>query len=265
MFPLGLAHLNAALRQAGHESIWVDRLVGADSLAETLNTSRPDFIGISLRNIDDVLIRKRETFFDELAALAAGIRRHTAAPIVLGGSGFSIFPQQLLELSGADFGITGEGEPGFLSLIDALKSGGDYRAIPGLVFRQNGSIIANPAAPGPLDRELADADRPAAITAHYLGTSGMLNVQTQRGCHFRCCYCTYPLIEGRRHRRRPPEAVAEEFEQLQRLGAKYVFIVDSIFNSSAAPRHRSLRSPPAAQREAVLGLLSPPPGPDARA
>ena len=58
-------------------------------------------------------------------------------------------------------------------------------------------------------------------------------MQTQRGCGLRCCYCTYPVIEGRRHRRRPPELVAEEFEQLQRLGAKYVFIVDSIFNSSA--------------------------------
>ena len=61
----------------------------------------------------------------------------------------------------------------------------------------------------------------------------MLNVQTQRGCGFRCGYCTYPLIEGRQHRRRPPEMVAEEFAQLQRLGARYVFIVDSVFNSSA--------------------------------
>ena len=105
--------------------------------------------------------------------------------------------------------------------------------IPGLVFRQNGKIVVNPPAPAPLDGEHADADRPDAITAHYLRTSGVLNVQTQRGCGFRCCYCTYPLIEGRRHRRRPPELVAEEFAQLQRLGARYVFIVDSVFNSSA--------------------------------
>ena len=63
----------------------------------------------------------------------------------------------------------------------------------------------------------------------------MLNIQTQRGCAFHCCYCTYPLLEGRAHRRRPAEAVAEEFEQLQTLGARYAFIVDSVFNSS--PRH----------------------------
>jgi radical SAM superfamily enzyme YgiQ (UPF0313 family) len=61
----------------------------------------------------------------------------------------------------------------------------------------------------------------------------MLNLQTQRGCSFRCCYCTYPLLEGRRRRRRPPELVADDFAQLRRLQARYVFIVDSVFNSSA--------------------------------
>jgi radical SAM superfamily enzyme YgiQ (UPF0313 family) len=107
--------------------------------------------------------------------------------------------------------------------------------IPGLVFRQDGKIVVNPPAPAPLDADHVEADRPAVITAHYLQAGGALNVQTQRGCAFRCSYCTYPLIEGRRHRYRPPELVAEEFAQIHRLGARYVFIVDSIFNSS--PRH----------------------------
>ena len=235
VFPLGLACLNAALRQAGHECVWLDRLADAACFDEKLKASQPDFVGISLRNIDDVLIRQRETFFDELAALGGNIRRHTDAPIILGGSGFSIFPRELLELAGADFGVAGEGEAGFLSLIEALKSGSDYRGIPGLVYRQDGKIKVNPAAANGCERELTEADRPAAIAAHYLETSGMLNLQTQRGCRFRCCYCTYPLIEGKRHRRRPPEVVAAEFERLQRQGARYVFVVDSLFNSS--PRH----------------------------
>jgi radical SAM superfamily enzyme YgiQ (UPF0313 family) len=63
----------------------------------------------------------------------------------------------------------------------------------------------------------------------------MLNVQTQRGCAQTCCYCTYPLIEGRRCRARPAEAVAEEMLELQATGARYAFIVDSVFNSS--PEH----------------------------
>jgi radical SAM superfamily enzyme YgiQ (UPF0313 family) len=232
VFPLGLAHLSAALRQAGHEIAWVDVLAGLESLEETLETRRPDFIGISLRNIDDVLIGKRETFFGGLASLGATLRRQTRSPIILGGSGFSIFPRQLLELTGADYGICGEGEAALVALLSALENGGGLADVPGLVYRQDGAMQVNAASAGALDAQLSEADRPASIAAHYLGTSGMLNVQTQRGCGFRCGYCTYPLIEGRRHRRRPPELVAAEFDQLQHLGARYVFIVDSVFNSS---------------------------------
>jgi radical SAM superfamily enzyme YgiQ (UPF0313 family) len=233
VFPLGLAHLNAALRQAGHEIVWLDVLADIGRFAEALRQFRPGFVGISLRNIDDVLIRKQETFFNDLASLSGVIRRELNCPIILGGSGFSIFPERLLELAGADFGIAGEGESAFPALIKALEKGGDHQGIPGLVFRQGDRIIANAPAPGFLERGLADADRPGPVTAYYLQNGGMLNLQTQRGCARRCCYCTYPLIEGRQHRRRPPEVVAAEFEQLQRCGARYVFVVDSVFNSSA--------------------------------
>jgi radical SAM superfamily enzyme YgiQ (UPF0313 family) len=232
VFPLGLAHLNAALRRAGHETRWIDCNVNGESLVETLASFRPGFVGISLRNIDDVLIRQRETYYDGLAPLRNNIRQHTDCPIILGGSGFSIFPKKLLELSQADFGICGAGDGSLVSLIAALENGVATNAIPGLVFRQSGRIVVNAANSGVPDLELSGADRPVPIADFYLRTGRMLNLQTQRGCAFKCCYCTYPLIEGRRHRRRPPELVAGEFEQLQRLGAKHAFIVDSVFNSS---------------------------------
>jgi radical SAM superfamily enzyme YgiQ (UPF0313 family) len=235
VFPLGLAYLNAALRQAGHQVDWLDCLADADHFEAAISGCQADYIGISLRNIDDVQIRKQEMFWDGLAELTARIRRHTHAPIILGGSGFSLFPQQLLQLTGADFGICGAGEIGMVSLIAALQQGGHYQDIPSLVYRQEGEIIVNPVAPSRPAQALIQADRPARIASHYLQSSGTLNLQTQRGCGFRCCYCTYPVIEGKQHIRRPPEMVADEFEQLQRLGARYVFITDSIFNSS--PRH----------------------------
>ena len=235
VFPLGLAHLNAALRQAGHSSLWLDSLAGTAGLEETLENYRPDFIGVSLRNVDDVLIRRRETFFTDAVTLGERIRRQTRSPLIAGGSGFSIFPEQLLELTGADYGVCGEGEESFVALIAAIEKGGDVSGIPGVVFRENGKVVVNPRAPSPFVGEVNGEDRPAAVTAAYLQANGTLNLQTQRGCGFRCCYCTYPVIEGKRHRRRPPETVAAELEQLQRLGARHVFMVDSIFNST--PHH----------------------------
>src|SRR5664280_3045494 len=101
VFPLGLAHINAALRTAGHETRWLDRLSNLDKLVETIREFKPDLVGIGLRNIDDVLIRQQEKFYDELAPHIATIRQHSRAPVVLGGSGFSIFPERLLDLTGA--------------------------------------------------------------------------------------------------------------------------------------------------------------------
>lgn len=232
VFPLGLAHINAALRQAGYVTRLLDFLANPQPLAEVLREWQPDFVGVSLRNIDNVLIRKQETFYDSLVTICGTVREVHRCPVILGGSGFSIYPRQLLDLSGAEFGIQGEGEASLIALLAALRTGGDPGDIPGLVYRRDGTIVANPPQWAPLPTPLAVEDRPAALASHYLKTGGMLNLQTQRGCRHTCGYCTYPLIEGRTHRRRPPEVVAEEMAQVQVLGAKYVFLVDSIFNSS---------------------------------
>jgi radical SAM superfamily enzyme YgiQ (UPF0313 family) len=233
VYPLGLAHLHAALERGGHTTRLLDLLADPQPLEPVLRDFQPDVVGISLRNIDDVIIRRQETFFDSPTDLCATVRRVRPCPVVLGGSGFSIYPAALLQRSGADFGIQGEGETSFVALLAALATGADYSNIPGLVYRRGPEIIANPQRAESLAGQRAVPARSAALAAHYVNASGTLNLQTQRGCQHTCCYCTYPLIEGRTHRRREPEAVADEVAHLQRLGAKYAFIVDSVFNSSA--------------------------------
>jgi len=66
---------------------------------------------------------------------------------------------------------------------------------------------------------------------YYLSRSHMFNIQTQRGCPFTCCYCTYPLIDGTRTRHRDPGDVAEELARAVAAGAHYFFFVDSVFNT----------------------------------
>lgn len=237
VFPLGLAMVDTALRQAGHQTRWLDCQPGTETLDQVLAEFSPDFIGFSLRNIDDVVFRRKETYFGALIELCQAARQKTHSPIILGGSGFSIFPEKLLDLSGADFGIVGEGESSLVSLIAALESKGDPTHVPGLVFRRNGCVARNPRQAMARDHAAGTPHRPARLVEYYLQASSMLNVQTQRGCSFDCCYCTYPMLEGKWQRRRPPEAIADEFEEMQRLGARYAFVVDSVFNSS--PTHVS--------------------------
>jgi radical SAM superfamily enzyme YgiQ (UPF0313 family) len=232
VFPLGLAHLDAALGKAGHHVRWWDLLTEGNPLQQLPADFKPDLVGISLRNIDDVIIRKQETFVQDVRELVTGFHQKLGCPVVLGGSGFSILPCEALDLTGADYGIVGEGEAPLLSLVEGLAKGEACSEIPGLVFRQAGRISVNAARSFSREEAVVPAFIPTQLAARYLESGGILNVQTQRGCAHRCCYCTYPIIEGTRHRRRPAEAVVSEFEQLERLGASYAFVVDSVFNSS---------------------------------
>lgn len=235
VYPLGTAYVAAAARRAGHVVRLLDCQFHRGPLAEEVRAFAPEVIGLSLRNIDDALIQRRETFFPELRERVAELRRCSCAPVVLGGSGFSIFPELLLDYSGADYGIQGEGERSFVALLAALERGESPAGIPGVLGREGGQVerVPRPMVLGP--EELIEPERPDDLAAFYLERSSMLNVQTQRGCARECCYCTYPLIEGRNHRGRAPEAVAEEMAGLERRGVRYVFVVDSVFNSS--PRH----------------------------
>ena len=116
-------------------------------------------------------------------------------------------------------------------VITKLLSGVPNPEIPGLVFREHGEIRHNVVARLPEVPQLAPV-RNRRIAEFYMRDGGMANLQTQRGCPLKCCYCTYPLIEGKRYRRRSGASIAEEFITLKNEGARYVFIVDSVFNTS---------------------------------
>jgi radical SAM superfamily enzyme YgiQ (UPF0313 family) len=234
VFPIGPAHLAGAVRHAGHEVELVDCAVDdTDSIKKSVRSFMPSVIGLSLRNIDDIQIRNTRFFADDLMTLARTLREVSPAPIVIGGSGYSLFPKELLQASSADFGVQGEGEIAFVKLLAALEAGTAYQAIPGLVYRGESGIVANPQAAGDCAR-IAPALRPDRLVEFYRLKSTILNVQTQRGCSSTCCYCTYPLIEGRMVRHRDMKDVCDELEDLKGRGARYFFIVDSVFNSSAS-------------------------------
>lgn len=235
VFPLGLAMVDTALRRAGHTTRWHDCAAPDAPLAAVLGEFRPDFIGLSLRNIDDVVFKRRQTYYGALLDLCRELRRLTDRPLILGGSGFSIFPETLLRLTGADYGIVGEGEAALVELLAALERGDAPRSIPGLVYREGERVRIGPRRAQPPETWSQPVAWPPELAAHYLRASSMLNVQTQRGCPFECCYCTYPWLEGARQRRRDPEVVAEDFAAIERAGGRYAFVVDSVFNSS--PTH----------------------------
>ncbi len=226
-YPLGLDYVAGAIPDRHTVRIADMNIVNNSSgLIDLIDGFHPHVIGISLRNIDNVEINDTRSFLKEYRDLIDTIRKHSTATIVLGGSGFTIFPTKIMDLLKADYGIIGEGER-LLRLLDALESGEDISAIPGVI-----TAGMKEALPPPLDIPLKSTVRAGTVAQFYITHGGMLNLQTKRGCPYNCIYCTYPHIEGRVLRLIPADRVADHARQLERAGAKYLCIVDAVFNAS---------------------------------
>jgi len=230
--PLGLAYIAGALKQAGHEVRAIDLCFSTDiehDLARIVEDFSPDAIGISLRNLDNLTYPSSLSYLPELEETVAIVRRRTPAPLVIGGSGFSLAPLPLMQRVDLDFGVVGEGEGSMVELVGRLEEGASPQGIPGVLIKGEDSFIP----PLPLasfhapDRSILDNER-------YLKEGGMANLQTKRGCPFACIYCTYPLLEGKKCRMRAVQEVVQELKELQTgHGADYIYFVDDIFNYPA--------------------------------
>jgi radical SAM superfamily enzyme YgiQ (UPF0313 family) len=233
VYPIGLAYIEGALRQDGHETeIW-DMVPPGESLEAAVLRFEPDFIGISMRNIDNAQSHNPRSFTVDLLTCVKRLRAVSAAPLILGGSGFSIFPERIFEISGVEYGIVGEGELAIRRLLRTLRGGGgDLGEIPGLMFRDaQGGAVAVATVSGMAGAGGTPYHNPARLAA-YTREGSPLGLQTQRGCPLKCCYCTYPMIEGRRSRFRTGEEVAAELVRMAAGGVRQVFFVDSVFNTS---------------------------------
>jgi radical SAM superfamily enzyme YgiQ (UPF0313 family) len=226
VYPLGLDYVAAALAPAHKVDIADMNLLGMDALPRLIGKLKPDAVGISLRNIDNTDITDPWGFIPQYRNLVRVVRQHTDAPVILGGAGYSIFPKKILETLAADYGIIGEGER-LAALLEAIEKRRPPENLPGVVTLKQ---LYHPA--GPIPRVPArSAEVDCGHMEFYLKHGGMLNLQTKRGCPFRCIYCTYPHIEGKQFRLIPPVEVARTAISMQEAGARYLFITDSAFNA----------------------------------
>ncbi|OGP90461.1 MAG: B12-binding domain-containing radical SAM protein, partial [Deltaproteobacteria bacterium RBG_16_47_11] len=231
VFPLGLAYIAGALRREGHR-IEVMDLCFYQNVSEGLEKAfahfRPELIGLSLRNLDNLTYPTSLSYLKEVEEVISICRRLSSSKLVIGGSGFSLAPQELLTHLDVDYGIAGEGEEIFLRLVKSLESGHPISPSPYLLIKER---PLPPLVSGAQVSNLSTPDRTLFHTRRYLEEGGMVNLQTKRGCPFSCIYCTYPLLEGKEVRLRDVKEVIEEIRQLsQDQTLDYIYFVDDIFN-----------------------------------
>jgi radical SAM superfamily enzyme YgiQ (UPF0313 family) len=233
VLPLGLACVAAAVQGAGHEVQMLNLMMQTDTqqaLKEAIVGFNPEIIGISVRNIDDQKMENPRFLLEDVKDVVRSCREFSGATIVLGGAGYSIFPQASLDFLEADIGIQGEGESAFLKLLERLGENKGFSEIPGL-------FLTGQDPPSEREYIKSLADLPLPLPDIHLSTPAALKdqeiwipFQTRRGCPLDYSYCSTATIEGRAIRKHDSQKAVEIISKYAGAGFDHFFFVDNTFN-----------------------------------
>lgn len=232
--PIGLCYVAGAAEAAGHQVKVLDLCFTRDIHKEldlTIRLFCPQVVGISIRNIDNCNMLHPRSYLADIDDIVRQVRSHTDACIVLGGSGASLNPKEVLGLLGADYIVVSEGETAFPRLLQSLETGDSVVNIPGVGSFVNSVFHCTQPSFADFRKSKADVGKWINMKPYQkMGSS--YNIQTRRGCRQGCIYCTYnQVLEGNILRLRDPVDVVDEIEQaLAKYKPQSFEFVDSVFN-----------------------------------
>lgn len=224
--PLGISYVASVLENAGHAVNILDvaalNLSAAD-IREHIQAFQPDCVGITAMT---------STLFGALES--ARIAKELGAITVLGGPQLSVYPKETLSYPYVDYGINGEGEKVFLSLVTALEKKTSPNNIKGLIYKYDGDIFVNEPA---LIEDVDELPFPAyhlLPMPKYNSIISLYPVSTMissRGCPYQCHFC-FKQPADKKIRFRSPKNVVDEMEYLiKKYNVKEVMFYDDVLTS----------------------------------
>ena len=218
VLPVGLEYLIPALKKHSHKCDILDLTFSEKPLEEIKNkleNKSYDIIGFSIRNIDSCLFFNNEFFLSEFKEMIESIKNYNI-PAVLGGSGFSASPDEILDYLRCDFGIIGPGEVAFPHFLKQWESNGmNNKIINGWDFG--------------LDNGLEVLRAEEIKYSPYMKKEGIVGFSTHVGCSNSCPYC---IEANKKVYYRKIENIIKEIEILTGKGYHDFHLCDSEFNES---------------------------------
>ena len=228
--PIGTLSVAAVLRNAGHEVTFLNgAFLSHDEVLRQTEQFAPEFVGIYSTTFGWIKAKNtandlRKIFGDRVFICAGG-----PYPIAM--------QERCLEDAGPsmDAVVTGEGEYTVRETVERLQRGEKLAGVPGLVYRENGSIVTNPprpliedldALPFPARDLLGDANQYIPPPATYKRKPVAVMI-TSRGCNRNCIYC-FQLDKERKTgiRYRSIENVMQEIELCLKQGYREIKFLD---------------------------------------
>ncbi|RTL39985.1 MAG: radical SAM proteinB12-binding domain-containing radical SAM protein [Burkholderiales bacterium] len=158
-----------------------------------------------------------------------------ALPIIWGGYFPTLCADAALACEAVDFALRGQGEQGFVELLEALSGDRVLADVTGLSWRRGGQVVHNPDRPfstAPLQLDLAvDA---LAAPERYLGPTYLgrrtTGYQAALGCRYRCSFCGVAAMFRGKTALPEAERLSRDLQLLRtRFGADSVQFYDHNF------------------------------------
>lgn len=224
--PLDLLYTAARLRASGFEVELIDaRAAGLRPDAAHLPST--DLVVVSTSPLD-----RWQCPNIDLEPLLEWTRLIEPEKLIIYGIHGTLFPESLLDLTGAGAVVRGEPEDTVPALCLAMaRPGSSLEALPSISYRDGARIVHNPPAP-PVDLstlplpayDLAD---PRGYRYELLG-GRMALLETARGCPHSCTFCLKTMY-GDKVRKKPTARVAEEVDLVRSAGYRHVYFIDLEF------------------------------------
>ena len=236
---LGIAMLMAYLDREGFETAVIDMQLGhtVDDVVAKAKDFDADLIGVTMFSFD--FIRTYDVIKD--------IKQKTGLPIVLGGAHISTVRSEALEKTGAEFGVTRDGEIPLLLLC----SGYPLEKIKSLLWRrgwkkegkggegkreEKGEVSGREIVENQIRKlnwKLDDLPFPAyekfELEKYIHFIDKRLPIETSRGCPYSCTFCDVKVSMGQAFRPRSPEHILAEIKYWYDKGFRFFEFVDDVF------------------------------------
>ena len=213
--PLSLEVLAANLKD--HDVRILDMRLD-DDMERELNSFNPQVVGAGCYATG--LYITKEIF--------ARVKQWSAETLtVAGGHHASLIPEDFLDPA-IDVIVVGEGEITLRELVEAHEQRKDLRQVAGLAIRKtDGSLektgrrplVDLDTMPWP-DRTLVAANRKNYFRGSW---RPITSITTERGCPFRCSFCSMWKVNEGKYRVRSPQSVVDEIASIE---SKYIDFID---------------------------------------
>jgi radical SAM superfamily enzyme YgiQ (UPF0313 family) len=236
--PLGILYISSWLEKHAVEHEVVDStFLSFDDQLHTIHTYQPDIVAVYTNLMTKLNVLRLIRTLKENPQT-----QHIK--IVLGGPEVRNHAENFLKY-GADLLIVGEGEETVLDVVEAFSTTQQLPVdIVGTIVLKDGKVQLNPERQLLRDiNQLPIPNRKKVNLQLYLDAwksnhgYNMISVSTMRGCPYTCKWCSRAVYGGT-YRRRSPQLVVDELEELQRIyNPDRIWFVDDVFTIS----HKWLR------------------------